>query len=81
MALFSECMQLCAPKVLDTADIVRDGDFSSTTPTSDSEWRVPAMRFVFTAHHDVVYFTDSYVTLNIQFARKIVASPKSSPAR
>jgi hypothetical protein len=24
MALFSECMQLCARKVLDTADIVRD---------------------------------------------------------
>ena len=24
MALFSECMQYCARKVLDTADIVRD---------------------------------------------------------
>jgi hypothetical protein len=34
MALFSECMQECARKVLDTADIVRDGDFSplETTP-------------------------------------------------
>jgi len=30
MALFSECMQSCARKVLDTADIVRDGDISST---------------------------------------------------
>jgi len=30
MALFSECMQGCARKVLDTADIVRDGDFSPT---------------------------------------------------
>ena len=25
MALFSECIQKCARKVLDTADIVRDG--------------------------------------------------------
>jgi len=29
MALFDECMQKCAQKVLDLADIVRDGDFSS----------------------------------------------------
>ena len=28
MALFFECMQLCAQKLLDAADIVRDGDFS-----------------------------------------------------
>jgi len=28
MALFSECMQLCAQIVLDIADIVRDGDVS-----------------------------------------------------
>jgi hypothetical protein len=27
MALFFECMQLCALKVLDTADIVRDAIF------------------------------------------------------
>ncbi len=26
MALFNECMQLCAHIVLDSADIVRDGD-------------------------------------------------------
>jgi hypothetical protein len=26
MALFSECMQSCARKVLDSADMVRDGD-------------------------------------------------------
>jgi len=32
MALFSECMQYCARKVLDTADIVRDALF--TTPTA-----------------------------------------------
>jgi len=32
MALFSECMQGCVRKVLDTADIVRDGDFATTTP-------------------------------------------------
>jgi hypothetical protein len=30
MALFSECMQGCARKVLDTADIVRDGDLTPT---------------------------------------------------
>jgi len=30
MALFSECMQQCARKVLDTADIVRGGDLSPT---------------------------------------------------
>ena len=30
MALFNECMQSCACIVLDTADIVRDGDFSPT---------------------------------------------------
>jgi len=28
MALFNECMQSCAHIVLDTADIVRDGDLS-----------------------------------------------------
>ncbi len=30
MALFFECMPMCARKRLDTADIVRDGDVSST---------------------------------------------------
>jgi len=30
MALFNECMQSCALIVLDTADIVRDGDLTST---------------------------------------------------
>jgi len=30
MALFFECMEQCAQKVLDAADIVRDGDFSLT---------------------------------------------------
>jgi hypothetical protein len=30
MVLFSECMPELAPKVLDSADIVRDGDFSPT---------------------------------------------------
>jgi hypothetical protein len=29
MALFFECMQECAQKVLDAADIVRDGDLST----------------------------------------------------
>jgi hypothetical protein len=29
MALFSECMQGCVRKVLDTADIVRDGDVTT----------------------------------------------------
>ena len=31
MALFHECMQECPRKALDTADIVRDGDFSPVT--------------------------------------------------
>jgi hypothetical protein len=30
MALFYECMLQCARKVLDAADIVRDGDFTPT---------------------------------------------------
>jgi hypothetical protein len=30
MALFNECMPQCAQKVFDTADIVRDRDFSPT---------------------------------------------------
>jgi len=30
MALFFECMQQCARKALDTADIVRDGDITPT---------------------------------------------------
>jgi hypothetical protein len=30
MALFNECMQSCAHLVLDTADIVRDGDITTT---------------------------------------------------
>ena len=34
MALSFECMQTCASKVLDTADIVRDGDVS---PIDQSE--------------------------------------------
>jgi serine/threonine protein kinase len=37
MALFNECMQECARKVLDTADIVREGDFSSITLFSSSQ--------------------------------------------
>ncbi len=31
MALFFECMPSCAQTVLDSADIVRDRDFTSTT--------------------------------------------------
>ena len=31
MALISECRQLCAQTVLDTADIVREGDVSTAT--------------------------------------------------
>ena len=34
MALFSECMLSCAQIVLDTADIVRDGDFSPVTASA-----------------------------------------------
>ncbi len=35
MALFSECMQKCARKVLDTADIVREGDFATVSPNDE----------------------------------------------
>jgi hypothetical protein len=31
MALFNECMQLCAHILLDRDDIVRDGDLSTIT--------------------------------------------------
>ncbi len=41
MALFFECMQECAQKVLDAADIVRDGDFS---PTIQANNRGPWLR-------------------------------------
>ena len=34
MALFDECMQKCAQKVLDLADIVRDGDLSPSENAS-----------------------------------------------
>jgi hypothetical protein len=34
MALFNECMQECAQKVFDTADIVRDGDLSPVSGRS-----------------------------------------------
>ena len=30
MALFDECMQKCAQKIVDTADILRDQDLAST---------------------------------------------------
>jgi hypothetical protein len=30
MALFHECIQKCAQKLVDTADIVRDGDITPT---------------------------------------------------
>ena len=34
MALFNECTQSCAHIVLDTADIVRDGDFTTSLTRS-----------------------------------------------
>jgi hypothetical protein len=34
MALLYECIQKCVRKPLDTADIVRDGDVTPTTPSS-----------------------------------------------
>ena len=37
MALISECRQLCAQTVLDTADIVRDGDISPTTGLGEQD--------------------------------------------
>src|ERR1700722_7737769 len=43
MALFFECMLQCAQKVLDAADIVRDGDLSSTTRSTAHESRKSAI--------------------------------------
>ena len=37
MALFSECRPQCAQTVLDTADIVRDGDISPTTGLGEQD--------------------------------------------
>src|SRR5215475_3823791 len=37
MALFLECIQKCCRKLLDTADIVRDGDFSPTDPLRQNQ--------------------------------------------
>jgi hypothetical protein len=34
MALFHECIQQCAQKAVDTADIVRDSDFSTASRIS-----------------------------------------------
>jgi hypothetical protein len=36
MALFHECIQECARKLLDTADIVRDRNLSPTRDTANS---------------------------------------------
>jgi hypothetical protein len=41
MAFFSECMQQCFRKVLDTVNIVRDGDLSP--PTSIRQTAAPAV--------------------------------------
>src|SRR5207244_7323981 len=48
MALFSECRPQCAQTVLDTADIVRDGDFSPTdSPTGKDTARRTTIVFGF----------------------------------
>jgi hypothetical protein len=44
MALYSECMRSCAQIVLDTADIVRDRDFSSTNADLSTELRVAGVQ-------------------------------------
>ena len=49
MALFYECMLQCARKVLDAADIVRDGDFSPTA--LDTVLSTPANNRLFIAFH------------------------------
>jgi hypothetical protein len=41
MALFYECMLQCARKVLDAADIVRDGDITSLTDVYELECVAP----------------------------------------
>ncbi|MGC2173208.1 MAG: hypothetical protein WA555_03485, partial [Candidatus Sulfotelmatobacter sp.] len=44
MALFSECMQRCARKVLDTADIVRDRDVSTVKMQDASPPAIPSVK-------------------------------------
>src|SRR5881409_1313241 len=51
MALFSECRAQCAQTVLDTADIVRDGDVTPTNGASSSQ--VSKFRFAHPSHVDV----------------------------
>jgi len=38
MALFYECMLQCARKVLDAADIVRDGDVTTVNESRSARW-------------------------------------------
>jgi len=47
MALFFECVLQCAQKVLDAADIVRDGDFPTigkSSPHCEDNWEVFYLR-------------------------------------
>ena len=44
MALFDECMQQCAHKLLDTADIVRDRDIT-TVDVAPFAWPMPEPDF------------------------------------
>src|ERR1700722_11895110 len=53
MALFYECMQLCARKVIDTADIVRDGDFRQLGPLTGSRASIIIERCA--AHHRLMF--------------------------
>src|SRR6267143_6376319 len=55
-ALQQECMNSCAHTVIDTADIVRDGDFSTVIPLNRdtwiaSEWRLFDQNLPNRLHH------------------------------
>ncbi len=54
MALFSECMQSCAQRVLDTADIVRDRDISPVKVLPGFALLLLAIN----ANQDVILVTD-----------------------
>ena len=44
MALCYQCIQKCSQNVLDTADIVRDGDFSPVTHCLSRVWKPKAAK-------------------------------------
>jgi hypothetical protein len=52
MALFSECMQSCARKVLDTADIVREAWFRQLQQDTDKRAATAILRLCVCSSQD-----------------------------